>query len=72
MVSTNAIGNEGTVEEQAEERLIDAEVVVEGTPELRPSVEQEIQARVDTNHPDATPGGERSNCGSWLRPEAQL
>ncbi|AZH24779.1 DNA-binding protein [Haloplanus aerogenes] len=44
---------------------------VEESPDLRPSVEQEIQATVDTNHPDATPSGltlaeeERWNAWEW-------
>jgi hypothetical protein len=49
MASRHTLGNEvaGSVDEQGEFEGADGRV------ELRPSVEQEIQARVDTNHPDA-------------------
>jgi hypothetical protein len=55
MSSKHAIGNEASVEEQTHEQIEDGFEVVEETPELRPTVEHEIQAKVDTNHPDATP-----------------
>ena len=71
MSSKNAIGNEGTVREQLNERNTAGVEVVNETPELRPSVEQEIQAKVDLNHPDATPDGltlaaeERLEARAW-------
>lgn len=54
MSSRTHLGNEGSVDEQADEHV---EAVVEETPELRRSVEQEIHGKVDTNHPDARPEG---------------
>jgi hypothetical protein len=57
MSSKPTIGNEVSVDEQTNERCEDGFEVVEETPELRPTVEHEIQAKVDTNHPDATPDG---------------
>jgi len=57
MSSKPTIGNEVSVDEQTEERSEDGFEIVEETPELRPTVEHEIQAKVDTNHPDATPEG---------------
>jgi len=57
MSTRNALGNEGIVEEQAVEQVDAEREELAETPELRPSVEQEIQGKVDTNHPDVTPGG---------------
>lgn len=57
MASKHTIGNEVSDDAQTNEEDAGGNVVIEEPPELRPSVEQEIQARVDTNHPDATPGG---------------
>jgi hypothetical protein len=54
MSSRTRIGNEVSGSEQAVEQEL--ETVEEG-PELRPSVEQEIHAKVDTHHPDARPEG---------------
>ena len=53
MSSKSRIGNEVAVE--TDEYAADAErfPVVDETPELRPSVELEVQATVDLNHPDA-------------------
>ena len=51
MSSNNVISEEGSRANQAVEQA--DEVVVEEMPELRRSVEQEIQGKVDTNHPDA-------------------
>jgi hypothetical protein len=62
MSSKNTIGNEVSVDEQGFEPVErsgvedDGEVVDEQQP-LRPTVEQEVQAKVDANHPDATPHG---------------
>jgi hypothetical protein len=52
MSSQYAIRQEVSGDEQHEERF---EVVEE--PALRPTVEMEVQATVDTNHPDARPEG---------------
>jgi ssDNA-binding replication factor A large subunit len=52
MSSRYTIGQEVSGDEQHEERF---EVVEE--PELRATVELEVQAKVDTNHPDARPEG---------------
>ncbi|AQL43286.1 hypothetical protein BV210_11535 [Halorientalis sp. IM1011] len=68
MSNTNPRGNEVSSVAQAvkhvdldvREPIADEQVledVVEEEPELRPSVEQEIQGTVDTNHPDANPEG---------------
>jgi ssDNA-binding replication factor A large subunit len=71
MSNTPTIGNEVSVDEQRNERGEDGFEVVEETPELRPTVEHETQAKVDTNHPDATPGGltlaaeERLEAREW-------
>jgi hypothetical protein len=57
MATRNVFSNEVSVDEQGVE-LADEQVdedgfeVVDEAPELRPSVEQEIQAKVDANHPD--------------------
>jgi len=51
MSNNNVISEEVSYENQAVEQADEA--VVEETPELRRSVEQEIQGKVDTNHPDA-------------------
>ncbi len=59
MSSKNLISNEVSVDEQAfenaDERRVDEDgfEVVDETPEFRPSVQMEIQAKVDSNHPDA-------------------
>lgn len=47
MYSENAFGNEASVEERTHERDADDVAVVDETPELRPNVEQDIQAKVD-------------------------
>ncbi len=58
MSSNNASGKVVSVDAQALEQADEAEVdsdgfeVVEETAELRATVEQEIQAKVDANHPD--------------------
>ncbi len=58
MSSNNASGKVVSVDEQALKQADEAEVdadgfeVVEETRELRATVEQEIQAKVDANHPD--------------------
>jgi hypothetical protein len=58
MSSNSASSKVVTVDEQAFERTEDAGVdedgfeVVDETPELRATVEQETQAKVDSNHPD--------------------
>ncbi|WP_418771362.1 DNA-binding protein [Halorientalis halophila] len=68
MSDTNPRGNEVSSVAQAvkhvdldvREPIADEQAledVVEEKSELRPSVEQEIQGKVDTNHPDATPEG---------------
>ncbi|MCU4802386.1 DNA-binding protein [Halobacteria archaeon HArc-gm2] len=51
MEGKHVLRNEGSVEEQAVEQR--HERVAGDEPELRRSVEQEIQGKVDTNHPDA-------------------
>ena len=57
MSSNNVIGQEGSVDEQTDDQGEVAVEAVRETPELRRSVEQEIQGKVDTNHPDAKPEG---------------
>jgi ssDNA-binding replication factor A large subunit len=52
MSNRHTIGQEVSGDEQYEERF----AVVE-EPELRATVELEVQAKVDTNHPDARPEG---------------
>ena len=56
MATRSVFGNEVSVDEQrvelADEQVGDGVEVVEERPEMRPSVEQEIQAKVDANHPD--------------------
>jgi hypothetical protein len=52
MSNRHTIGQEVSGDEQHEERF----AVVE-EPELRATVEMEVQAKVDTNHPDARPEG---------------
>ncbi|WP_206425079.1 DNA-binding protein [Halosimplex salinum] len=56
MNSRTRFGNEVSVETHPEYNTDDEAVVDEG-PELRRSVDQEIQGKVDTNHPDARPEG---------------
>ncbi|MCU4800250.1 DNA-binding protein [Halobacteria archaeon HArc-gm2] len=51
MNSNNVIRNEGSVDEQTVEQRHERAAGQE--PELRRSVEQEIQGKVDTNHPDS-------------------
>ncbi len=59
MKSKNLTSNEVSVDEQAFEKEDEQRVdedgfeVVDETPEFRPSVQMEIQAKVDSNHPDA-------------------
>ena len=59
MGNSNVTSNEVSVDEQAFENTDEVTVdedgfeVVDETPELRPSVQMEIQAKVDANHPDA-------------------
>ncbi len=58
MSSKNVVSNEISVDEQAYEQPSEAEFdedgfeIVDETPEFRPTVEMEIQAKVDANHPD--------------------
>ncbi|MFC7216301.1 DNA-binding protein [Saliphagus sp. GCM10025334] len=58
MSSKNVFGNEVSVDEQAFEKADEAEVdedgfeVVDETPEFQATVQMEIQAKVDANHPD--------------------
>ncbi|ODR80169.1 DNA-binding protein [Haladaptatus sp. W1] len=52
MSSKQTIGQRVSVDEQAIECDEEQFESVEETPELRPSVEQTIQGKVDTNHPD--------------------
>ena len=59
MRNSNVTSNEVSVDEQAFENVDEQRVdedgfeVVDETPEFRPSVQMEIQAKVDSNHPDA-------------------
>jgi len=53
MNSNTRFGNEVSVDEQADDQDVDA--AVDEQPELRRSVDQEIQGKVDTNHPEARP-----------------
>ena len=59
MRNSNVTSNEVSVDEQAfekdDERRVDEDgfEVVDETPEFRPSVQMEVQAKVDSNHPDA-------------------
>ncbi|QLG61107.1 DNA-binding protein [Halorarum salinum] len=63
MSSQNAIGQVVSVDEQGFEQASEPDVdadgfeVVDETPQFRPTVAQEIQAKVDANHPDARPYG---------------
>lgn len=57
MSSTNELEQEVSVERQRRDRAVTGVETGTDTPELRASVEQETQATVDTNHPDATPDG---------------
>lgn len=57
MSSKHTIGQIVSVDEQAIECDEEQFEVVEETPELRPSVEQTIQGKVDTNHPDGVGRG---------------
>jgi len=58
MSSKNAIGNEISVDEQTYKQPEETDLnedgfeVVDETPEFQPTVEMEIQAKVDANHPD--------------------
>ena len=58
MSSKNAIGNEISVDEQAYKQPDETELdedgfeVVDDTPEFQPTVDMEVQAKVDANHPD--------------------
>jgi len=58
MSSNNAIGNEISVDEQAYKQPDETELdedgfeVVDDTPEFQPTVDMEVQAKVDANHPD--------------------
>ena len=58
MSSKNAIGNEISVDEQAYKQPEETELdedgfeVVDDTPEFQPTVDMEVQAKVDANHPD--------------------
>jgi len=58
MSNKNAIGNEISVDEQAYKQLEEPErdedgfEVVDETPEFQPTVDMEVQAKVDANHPD--------------------
>ncbi|WP_436926204.1 DNA-binding protein [Halosimplex amylolyticum] len=54
MSSNTRVSNEVSVDAQADEQERDA---VDEQPELRRSVEQEIQGKVDTNHPDGRLAG---------------
>ncbi len=54
MSSTNAVSKVVSVDEQAyENEETRADDVVDERPEFRATVEMEIQAKVDANHPDA-------------------
>jgi hypothetical protein len=59
MSSKNVFGNEVSVDEQAFEKHEETQVdedgfeVVDETPEFRATVDMEVQAKVDSNHPDA-------------------
>lgn len=57
MVPKSELVQEVSVDEQTFDRPEPTHEPVEEELELRPSVEQEIQGKVDTNHPDATPEG---------------
>ncbi|MFC5971385.1 DNA-binding protein [Halomarina salina] len=67
MATRNVFGNEVSVDEQGfeqtDERAVDEDgfEVVDETPELRASVQQEIQAKVDANHPDGMVTNEYSH-----------
>ena len=58
MRNRNLISNEVSVDEQAfesaDEQIVDEDgfEIVDETPEFRPSVQMEIQAKVDSNHPN--------------------
>lgn len=67
MLDKSALGQDVSVEEAANEQI----EFEEERPDLRPSVEQEIQAKVDMNHPDAKRSGltlaaeERLEAREW-------
>lgn len=60
------LSKEDSVGNATDKQLKDNSGSSESSPELRPSVEQEISARVDTTHPDAIP------CGLTLEAEERL
>ncbi|MFC6992422.1 DNA-binding protein [Haladaptatus sp. GCM10025707] len=67
MSTKRTIGQEASVEQRSEYEF----AAVEERPELRPTVEMEIQAKVDTNHPDVGMTGltlaaeERMRAREW-------
>lgn len=70
MSSTTTVGNEASQEQPVENERSDEDELADG-PKLRPSVEQEIHAKVDTHHPDAGAAGltleaeERLQAREW-------
>jgi hypothetical protein len=79
MSSTNVFGNEVSVDEQAFEKHDEAAVgedgfvVVDETPEFRATVDMEVQAKVDSNHPDARVEAEPDHLfGKTLEQEERI
>ena len=77
MSTENALGQVVSVDEQGFEQGGESAVdedgfeLVDETPQFRPTIEQEMQAKVDANHPDARPFGltleaeERLEAREW-------
>ncbi len=79
MASKNVFGNEVSVDAQALEQADEAEVdedgfeVVDETLELRATVDQETQAKVDANHPDGIKETDKERIqGATLEQEERI
>ncbi|WP_142859845.1 SOSS complex subunit B family protein [Salinigranum halophilum] len=79
MSSTNVFGQEVSVDEQAYEQVNEPVVdedgfeVVDETPELRATVQMEIQAKVDANHPEGmVETGQERIYGATLAQEERI
>jgi ssDNA-binding replication factor A large subunit len=79
MSSKNVFGNEVSVDEQAFERASEAAVdedgfeVVDETPEFQATVQMEVQAKVDANHPDGMVDTSREQIfGATLAQEERI
>ena len=79
MSSTNVFGQEVSVDEQAyeqvNERVVDEDgfEVVNETPEFRATVQMEVQAKVDANHPEGmVDTGQERIYGATLAQEERI